>query len=287
MANNLEQRMQQQQVARQGGQVARGGQPNLADKVKQMEHQFAMAMPRGAEAAQLVRDALTAMRQTPRLAECDHGTVLGGLMTCAQLGLRPGVLGQAWLIPFNDRKQGKMVAQLVIGYQGLVELAHRSGKIKSLIGRVVYENDYFDVDYGLNDTLVHKPAMKGPKGEPVAYYTIAKFTTGGHAFYVMSHDEMLEYRDKHAKSKWGPWKDHFEAMALKTTVRQLAKWLPKSTELATALAADDGVRVDLAPAAVDYPEHVDGEYVDAEPLQQVEPTEPTGRPTAGDAPEEG
>ena len=285
--NSLEQRMAQST----GGAPAQR-QPSLADNIKAMENQFAMAAPKGMEASQLVRDALTALRQNPQLAHCSQASVLGGLMTCAQLGLRPGVLGQAWLIPFRDKRQGgQQVAQLVIGYQGLVELAHRSGQIKSLIGRVVYENDTFDVDYGLNDTLVHKPAMRGPKGAAVAYYTIAKFNTGGHAFYVMSHDDMLEYRDKHAKSKGGPWRTDFDAMALKTTVRQLAKWLPKSTDLATALSVDEGVRVDLAPASIDHTEHAEGEVVDdmddgvnTPAIAASQPVEPTGAPTAADRP---
>ena len=59
-------------------------------------------MPKGVEAAQLVRDALTAVRTNPKLAECEPNSVLGSLMTCAQLGLRPGVLGHAWLLPFWD-----------------------------------------------------------------------------------------------------------------------------------------------------------------------------------------
>lgn len=251
--------------------------PSLSDQIRSMEQQFAMAAPKGVEAAQLVRDALTALRQTPKLAECTPQSVLGSLMTCAQLGLRPGVLGHAYLLPFWDKRQGGQVAQLVVGYQGLVELAHRSGKIQSLIARTVHENDTFDVDYGLEDKLVHKPYMGGDKGQPVAYYAVAKFTTGGHAFFVMSHPEMLEYRDKHAKARnrngqvFGPWADNFEAMAHKTCVRQLSKWMPKSTELATAISADETVRVDLAPDAINYgqhpdgdsaPEHVDGEVVD-------------------------
>ena len=58
-----------------------------------------------------------------------------------------------------------------------------------------------------------------------------------------------------------------------------------ATDLSTAMQADDSVRVDLAPAAVDYAERAnDGEYVDAEPLPAVEATEPSGRPSAGDNP---
>lgn len=267
MARDLEARMTQNTTpAQQRPQT-------LADQIKSMEQQFAMAAPKGMEATQLVRDALTCLRQTPKLAQCTPQSVLGSLMTCAQLGLRPGVLGHAYLIPFYDRRAGGDVAQLVIGYQGLVELAHRSGQIQSLIARTVYEHDHFEVDYGLEDKLVHKPYMGGDKGQPVAYYAVAKFTTGGHAFYVMSHPEMLEYRDRFAKSKkFGPWVDNFEAMAHKTCVRQLSKWMPKSTELATAISADESVRVDLAPDAINYaehpqgdgdaPEHIDGELVD-------------------------
>lgn len=276
--SDLERRMAQQQntPAQQQQRPA-----SLADNIRAMEQQFQLAAPKGVEASQLVRDALTALRQNPQLMHCSQASVLGGLMTLAQLGLRPGVLGQAWLIPFKDYRQG-MVAQLVIGYQGLVELAHRSGKIKSLIARTVYEHDTFDVDYGLEDKLVHKPYMGGDKGEPVAYYAVAKFTTGGHAFFVMSHAEMEQYRARNVKSKSGPWKDHYEAMAHKTCVRQLAKWLPKSTEFATGLAADNSVRVDLAPAAVEYTEHPEGEVAEVDAVFDHDasmPQEPSGEPT--------
>lgn len=275
MAQNLEQRLTQN-----ANTPAQRQPQTLADQIRSMESQFQMAMPRGAEASQLVRDALTALRQNPQLGECEPATVLGSLMTCSQLGLRPGVLGHAWLLPFWDGKTRSRKAQLVIGYQGLVELAHRSGQIKSLIARTVHANDLFEVDYGLEDNLIHKPAMRGPKGDPIAYYAIAKFTTGGHAFIVMNHDEMCEYRDRHATAKTregkivGPWRDHFEGMALKTVVRQLSKWMPKSTDLARAIEADESVRVDLTPAAIDYPEHVDGEVLDDVP-QSGQPVEPT------------
>lgn len=247
---------------RVGANAAQQGNGNGPDaetleaSIARMENQFALAMPRGAEASQLVRDAITSLRMTPKLAMCDRTSVLGGLMTCAQLGLRPGVLGHAWLLPFWSSKanegRGGFQAQLVIGYQGLVELAHRSGRIASLIARTVYERDHFDVDYGLADSLVHKPNMLEDRGEAIAYYAIAKFTTGGHAFFVMTHRDMITYRDVYATAKTkegkvvGPWRDQFEAMAHKSVVRQLAKWMPKSTELATAIEADNSVRVDLS-----------------------------------------
>jgi len=222
----------------------------LAQQIQAMQAQFAMAAPKGIEATQLVRDALTCLRQTPQLAQCEPMSVLGALMTCAQLGLRPGVLGHAWVLPYWDNRARRYNAQFVIGYQGMVDLAHRSGRIASLIARTVHANDHFDVDYGLDDSLVHKPLLTGDRGEPVGYYAIVKLTTGGRAFWFMSRADCEAWRDKYAPRNKrqeivGPWKSDFDAMAMKTCVRQLAKWMPKSTELSVALVADEGVRVDL------------------------------------------
>jgi recombination protein RecT len=271
MARDLAQRVEQNAVATRDSS---GTKKSLQQQVREMESQFALAMPKGAEAAQLVRDALTAIRSNPKLAECEATSVLGALMTCAQLGLRPGVLGHAWILPFYSTKNRRSEAQLVIGYQGLVELAHRSGRIVSLIARTVYENDHFDIDYGLDDRLVHRPTLKGAKGDPIGYYAIAKFTTGGHAFIFVSHDEMIVYKNRYAMARnregvvFGPWADNFEGMAHKTCVRQLAKWMPKSTDFANAIEVDDSVRVDMSPTAdaiqVSRVEHetIDGQIVD-------------------------
>lgn len=237
-----------------------GGQAvsTLADDIRNMEKQYQLAMPRGAEATRLVRDALTALRTTRNLERCERTTVLGGLMTCAQLGLRPAVLGHAWLLPFWDGRDKCYKAQLVIGYQGYVDLAYRSGRVLSLAVRTVYSNDDWELEYRADgDYMRHRPNFDADnRGEPRLYYARAQLADGGYAFTdPMGHKTMLAYRDRYAKARnkngeiVGPWKDEFEGMAHKTMVRRLAKLLPKSTELAIAIEADDGVRVDLSPEA--------------------------------------
>ncbi|MFB7853749.1 recombination protein RecT [Rhodococcus qingshengii] len=240
----------------------------LTDSIRSMEKQFQLAMPRGAEAEQLIRDALTCIRQTPKLQQCESTSVLGALMTCAQLGLRPGVLGHAWVLPFWDKKSNGFKAQLVIGYQGLVELSYRSNQIASLSARTIFANDVYEVEYGLEEKLLHKPLMAGDRGAPIAYYAVVRFANGGSTFVVYSNTEMLAYKKKYAMQKnkegeiFGPWRDEFEGMAHKTCLRQLSKWMPKSTELALAIANDGAVRVDLTPAAINTPQHIEGEVVD-------------------------
>lgn len=245
----------------------------LTSLITEMTPEFQKAMPQGAEAAQLVRDAITCVRLTPKLAECDSQSVLGALMTTAQLGLHVGVLGQAWPVPFWDRNAGRMKAQLIIGYQGYQELAHRSGKVASFIPRTVYENDEFDIDYGINGTLVHKPARKGPRGAAIGYHSIGRYTNGGYDFFYMSREEMEEWRDKFATTRrrdgtiFGPWVDHFDSMANKTTQRILSKSIPKSRELAIASYVDGGLRINLQPSVpaeevTEQPDVFTGEVID-------------------------
>ena len=264
-----------------------GQQVTLRQQVQAMEHQFALAAPKGVEARQIVRDVLTAISQNPDLLKCDPQSVLGGAMTMAQLGLRVGVLGHGWLLPFHDWKSKTYKAQLVIGYQGLVALAHRSGQIKSLSARKVHANDHFHVEYGVEENLVHRPAA-GDRGEVVGYYAVVRFLPQGHSFYYLTKAEAEVYRDRYAMAKKrdgsvvGPWKSEFDAMAMKTCVRQLAKFMPKGTDLATALAVDDSVRVDITPTT--SPEYVSshperqespetvhvGDVLDADPFAQAE-----------------
>ena len=195
----------------------------LPQKIERMQREFEMAQPKGMEAVQLIRDAQTCVRMTPKLAECEHASVLGSLMTCAQLGLRPGVLGQAYLLPLWNGRNRRFEAQLIIGYQGLLELIYRSDRIAMVQARVVHENDEFALEYGLEqDTLIHRPPATGPRGRAVKYYAIARFKGGGYAITEpRTREDMEQFRDKYAMAKKkdgtivGPWATQFDEMAKK------------------------------------------------------------------------
>lgn len=206
---------------------------------------FELLMPKGGDSDQIVADAVQLLESTPKLRECDGMTVLGGLVTISQLNLRPGVLGEAWLIPM--RNQGQMKATLVIGYQGYLKLAYNSDQIKHVESRVVYENDVFDFSFS-NEQLVHKPDFTKDKGRPIAFYAVVHMANGHtHVERPYTLAEMEEHRDKFAMAKnkngvVGPWRDNFEAMARKTMILRALKYLPKSISYQTAEAVDSSVR---------------------------------------------
>lgn len=207
---------------------------------------FELLMPKGGDSDQIVADAIQMLEANPRLRECDGMTVLGGLVTISQLNLRPGVLGEAWLIPM--RNQGKMKATLVIGYQGYLKLAYNSDQIKHVESRVVYEGDVFDFSFN-NEQLVHKPDFTKPKGRPIAFYAVVHLANGHtHVERPYTMPEMEEHRDKFAMAKKkdgtvvGPWVANFEAMARKTMILRALKYLPKSISYQTAEVVDSTVR---------------------------------------------
>lgn len=259
--------------------------PTLREQVTRMEHQFALAAPKGIEARQIVRDVLTAISQNPKLAECEPTSVLGAAMTMAQLGLRVGVLGHGWILPFWNARERRFDAQLVIGYLGYVELAHRSGQIKSISARTVHANDHFEIEYGIDEKLIHRPAA-GDRGIPIGYYAVCRTTTGGQSFHYMTTVEVEKHRDRYAMAKKkdgtvvGPWKSEFDAMAKKTCVRQLAKFMPRNTDLATAMSVDESVRIDLSPTT--DPAHVSRHIeppVAAETVSVAQETQTKPEPT--------
>lgn len=150
--------------------------------------------------------------------------------------------------------------------KGYIELLRRTGEIISVVAREVYENDKFDVDYGLEEQLIHKPVIIGDRGKVIAYYCVVKFRDGGHSFLVMSKSDIEKHRDKHAASKNGPWRDFFDAMAKKTVIKQLVNYLPLSMEIQQTISLDETVRKDVTAE----PEHIDYDVIDMDPFEETQ-----------------
>ena len=232
------------------GQVEQNGNgqpPSLQQQIERMRPEIARALPKHMDADRIARIALTTLRRTPKLGQCSPESFLGALMTCSQLGVEPGgPTGEAYLVPFKGE------VTFVLGYKGMAKLFWQSPMAKSLSAQVVYENDHFEYEYGLEQKLVHRPSLAG-RGRPIAYYAVATTVSGGSAFVVLSPEDVEKHRKHSAFPNGGPWKDHYEAMAKKTTVRELFKLLPVSVELAQATAQDNTVRTETSLEALDAP----------------------------------
>ena len=212
----------------------------IIDLVQLSKNQFANALPKHINTDRFVRIAITTIRQNPKLAKCSQESLLGALMVSAQLGLEPGVLGQCYLIPFENKKAGTVECQFQIGYKGLIELLRRSGQLSDIYSYTVYENDEFYIEYGLSRTLVHKPNFTD-RGGIKGFYAVAILKDGAKAFEYMTKDEITKHEEKYRKGSYknDVWNKNFEEMSQKTVVKKLLKWLPVSVEFLEMAAKDE------------------------------------------------
>lgn len=234
--------------------------------LKSMQGEIQRALPKHMSADRLARIALTEVRRNPKLLECDQLTFIGALMQCAQLGLEPGPLGHAYLIPYWESKTRSFVVQFQWGYQGLIELMRRSGEVSVIVANDIHENDEFEYSFGTGGGLYHKPVLTATRGKITGYYAYARTKDGGESYVVVSVDDIIAFREKYAKKNKegkivGPWINEFDAMARKTCIKQMAKYMPKSIELAKALAMDETVKSEIEPDMSDVID-INGREVD-------------------------
>lgn len=85
----------------------------LGDLVNGRKGELAKVLPSVLPPDQFCRLALNALNTTKHLKECTPASFYGSLMNCAQLGLKPNVNGEGYLLPyFNGKKAGYMSVSL-------------------------------------------------------------------------------------------------------------------------------------------------------------------------------
>ena len=270
--------------------MARHAQPPAVitgkDKLKQSlamnSSNLAKAIPAGTglSADRVIAGTLLAYAMSPMIQKCTIASIFQSVLSAAQMGLDPsGSMGQAYLVPFWNNKEGVNECKLIVGYQGMITLARRSGDIVSIDAQVVHENDEFIYELGLDPKLVHKPMMAGrdARGGIICAYAVAHLVGGGSQFEVMTFSDLEDARlaSQTGKKDFGPWVDHYREMCRKTVIRRLFKYLPKSSHLVRAMENDDHVEgfsdIDIGAAMSQ-----NGNVVDATSQPVIDAPPPNG-----------
>ena len=228
--------------------VAEGGErKTMQQYIKSMEGEIKKALPSALTPERFTRMVLSALSTTPKLGACTPKSFLGAMMAAAQLGLEPNTpLGQAYLIPYKNK--GVDEVQFQIGYKGLIDLAYRSGEVELVQAHVVYANDEFECEYGLNPKLVHKPAASD-RGEPIKVYALFKTKSGGYGYEIMSMDDVRRHAEKYSKAyAYGssPWQSNFEEMAKKTVLKRVLKYAPLKSDFVRGVVQDETIKTEIS-----------------------------------------
>ena len=216
----------------------KGKHPLLA-ALDKMAPEMQRALPKHLTGDRVARLTLTLIRQNPKLLLCTPQSFFGALMSTAALGLEPGVNGEAYLVPYEDRKQGIVECQLIVGYQGVAKLFYQHPLAKRVSAEYVCANDHFAYDKGLTQRLEHQPAT-GDRGPVIGYYAIAELTTGGIVFDYLPAARVKVLRGGKVGTSGGI-ADPEHWMERKTVLKQVLTLMPKSVELVAALHADETI----------------------------------------------
>jgi len=245
-----------------------------------MKKKLAMALPKHMSPERMIRMVLTAAARTPLLLKCDFNSIWLSLLTASQLGLE--INGRdAHLVPFNSKKGYQ--CQLIPDYKGLIQLAYRSGVVRSIDAKAVYEMDDFEYELGSNSRLYHKPSDCDDPGNLTHAWAMVRLQNGGEKFVVLNSRDIKRHMasSKSASGEDSIWRKHPEAMWCKSAIKELAKWMPQTAELLQfnkAIEQDnsaDCATIDVIPSKTT--QVVKKEYV-APIIEEIEP--PFNPPTA-------
>ncbi|MDP3909434.1 MAG: recombinase RecT [Gemmatimonadales bacterium] len=195
-------------------------------------------------------------QRTPDLFDClrttkGRASLISSVLAAANVGLSlDGVTGQAYILPFKQRDVG-MTATLIVGYRGMVQLMYRSGLVRAVNARAVFEGEPFEYELGIAKVCRHRPQSRRGRlwipdlAKVTNVYAYFETTSGGTEFEPMTWGEVLEIKkmSRGAESKFSPWNSPQAstviAMGLKTVLRRLAKWAPMAAQVQRVIASDE------------------------------------------------
>jgi recombination protein RecT len=208
-----------------------------------MEDLLSNIVPNEMCAKRLIRLFYVELSKSQKLNKCTVESICGAIMSCAQMGLEPGIAGMVYLIPRwdGDTRTTKLTVQL--GYRGMIEMAYRTGVISTIKAFTVYGNDEFSIELGNKDLIIHKRKI-GNKGQAIGYYAIVTMKDGEKHFDFMDIEDIEKVRARSKTPNEGPWISDYDQMAQKTVIRRILKLAPTSVNLNAGISFDEAHEYD-------------------------------------------
>lgn len=174
----------------------------------------------------------------PQLRRAEPMSIIGAAMVAATMQLQViPTLGQCYIIPYGSK------AQFQVGYLGLLQLCQRSGQFKKILAAPVHEGEYISGDEFDEDYVFDKSQRKSDK--VIGYMAKFELLNGFTKVAYWDVDKVKAHAQKFSQAYRAgynsPWKSDFDAMAMKTVLKSILKYAPKSIEMQTAVTFDQAV----------------------------------------------
>lgn len=279
-----------------------------------VKDQLAQAV--GKNSMRFVSSVVSAVTVNSALSECTNQSILSAALLGESLNLSPSPqLGQYYMVPYENKKEGVKVAQFQMGYKGYIQLAIRSGQYKKLNVLAIKEGELIRFDPLAEEIEVRliEDEEQREQAKTIGYYAMFEYTNGFKKAMYWSKNKMLSHADRYSQAfskdakeitvkgkkktkvsfldfeagnfpkddEWlysSFWYKDFDGMAYKTMLRQLiSKWGIMSIDMVNAMDAD--MAVIREDGTRDY---VDNQQEEEFIVEQAQETQQTAQEPAGE-----
>lgn len=217
-------------------------------------------------AKRFIANISSAVATNPVLQECDSKSILASALLGEALNLSPSPqLGQMYLVPYDNKKEGIKQAQFQLGWRGLYQLAVRSGQYKNINVLPIKKGElvsYNPLDEEIEVNILTDD-IEREKAETIGYYASFTYLNGFKKVLYWSKEKMINHADKYSKAfnksdyeklqagqipekeLWkysSPWYQMTDEMGCKTILKQiLSKYGILSVEMQDAVVKDQAI----------------------------------------------
>lgn len=249
------------------------------------------------DSQRFISSVVSAVQTNPQLADCTNSSILSAALLGHSLKLpQSPQLQMFYLVPFNNKKKVKDAngretettvkeAVFQLSYRGYLQLAMRSGQYHKINACEIREGELKSFN-PITEEYVFEAITDYEKRKSlpvVGYYAYFEMTNGYRKELYWSKDQMDAHAKKYSASYrkgWSSsfWSSDFDAMALKTMLRQLiSKWGMMSVDMETAYQNDMAIEdengnplyIDNVPDEPEKAVDVMAEVVDSEIVEEI------------------
>ncbi|MGV7005456.1 recombinase RecT [Desulfovibrio sp. QI0442] len=162
----------------------------------------------GKKADDFVTSLVSLMNQDPALKNCTPMSLISAALQAQSLNLSLNkVLGQAWVVPFKDKKISEinpatgepfLMASFQIGYKGYLQLAIRSGQYRKINVLSIKDGEllqYDPLNEELHTDLIQDDTIR-EETPTIGYYAMFEYMNGFRKTMYWSKAKMAAHADR-------------------------------------------------------------------------------------------
>lgn len=158
----------------------------------------------GKNSMRFMSSVISAVTVNPALHECTNKSILSAALLGESLNLSPSPqLGQYYMVPYGNKKEGTKVAQFQMGYKGYIQLAIRSGQYRRINVFAIKEGElkYFDpLNEEIKVELMVDRWDEREEAPTIGYYAMFELVNGFYKAMYWSKKQMLHHADKYSQA---------------------------------------------------------------------------------------